>query len=239
MIVRHSVCAPLALLLALCSASIPDVFWQSRTAPPAFTARVTSVIDGDTIDVVTTDKKTIRIRLEGIDCPESGQPFSTVARNFTRMLLFDKTVTVRPIDTDRYGRTVARVVVEGKEASVELVTAGLAWVFTTYSNDRLLEAAQAEAKRARRGVWGDPNFVPARPPSTTSAGPGGTPSSSSTPAPLVSPSAIAGPFHGNRTSHVYHRSTCRNYSCTNCTALFATEDEARKAGYKPAGDCLR
>jgi len=235
---RSAVRTPLALFLALWGASTFDFHAQSRTAVPTFTARVTAVIDGDTIDVVSVDKRTVRIRLEGIDCPEAGQPFSNVARNFTRTLLFDKTVTVRPIDTDRYGRTVARVVIDGKEASVALVSAGLAWVFTTYSNDRTLEAAEADAKRAKRGGWADPAFGP-RPATPTRRGGGGPPATGSTPAPIVSTPAAVGPFHGNTSSRVYHRSTCRNYSCKNCTAVFTTEDDARKSGYKAAGDCLR
>lgn len=229
----------LVAALMLSGVSIPYAQSRAALAPP-FTARVTAVIDGDTIDVVTPDKRIIRIRLEGVDCPEAGQPFSNVARTFTRTLLFDKTVTVRPIDTDRYGRTVARVVVDGKEASIELVSAGFAWVYTTYSADRTLEAAQEEAKRARRGGWVDPNFGPAR--GTPSRGgrrgaEAGAPPLSALGAPASS--APLRDFHGNRNSRVYHRSTCRNYSCKNCTAVFVTEDDARKAGYKPAGDCLR
>ncbi len=48
----------------------------------AFTARCIYVVDGDTIDV-RVDSKTFRIRLEGIDCPESSQDLGRQAKSFT------------------------------------------------------------------------------------------------------------------------------------------------------------
>ena len=47
-----------------------------------------------------------------------------------------------------------------------------------------------------------------------------------------------GPFHGNVSSRVYHSSSCKNYSCKSCTAVFESEDAAKRAGYLAAGDCI-
>jgi endonuclease YncB( thermonuclease family) len=44
-----------------------------------FTAKVIRIVDGDTIVVLNDNKEQIRVRLEGIDCPESKQPFSNRA----------------------------------------------------------------------------------------------------------------------------------------------------------------
>jgi methylphosphotriester-DNA--protein-cysteine methyltransferase len=44
-------------------------------------------------------------------------------------------------------------------------------------------------------------------------------------------------LHGNVKSRVYHRSSCRNYTCQNCTRVFQSEAEAKAAGFRPAGDC--
>jgi endonuclease YncB( thermonuclease family) len=52
--------------------------------PVNVTGKVIKVIDGDTIDVLTEDKETIRIRFSAIDTPERGQPFGN---NATRMLV--------------------------------------------------------------------------------------------------------------------------------------------------------
>jgi len=78
------------------------------------------------------DGRSVRIRLEGIDCPERGQAFSARAKQFTSGLVFGKTVTVKVKESDRYGRLVARVIAEGKDVSHELVKAGLAWHFKKY-----------------------------------------------------------------------------------------------------------
>lgn len=74
-----------------------------------FTGRVVGVSDGDTIKVLHNGKAE-KIRLHGIDCPEKGQPFGTKAKQFTSSLTFGKTVTIHVTDMDRYGRTVADVI---------------------------------------------------------------------------------------------------------------------------------
>jgi endonuclease YncB( thermonuclease family) len=64
----------------------------------SFAARVTHVIDGDTVDVAMDRNGQICIRLEGIDCREANQPFGRVAMNFTRQLTFDQVVIVKVAD---------------------------------------------------------------------------------------------------------------------------------------------
>jgi micrococcal nuclease len=116
-------------------------------------AVVTSVVDGDTVRVRLEDGRTIPVRLDGVDSPEIGEPFSAQARNATRVLLFDKQVELRGTDVDRYDRLVARITVGPLDSSVELVKAGLACHFTRYSSDQTLAAAQREAQTNERGFW--------------------------------------------------------------------------------------
>jgi methylphosphotriester-DNA--protein-cysteine methyltransferase len=47
----------------------------------------------------------------------------------------------------------------------------------------------------------------------------------------------AGPLRGNTKSRVFHQESCRYYTCTNCTAKFATAREAVDSGYRPCGVC--
>ena len=47
----------------------------------------------------------------------------------------------------------------------------------------------------------------------------------------------AGPYHGNVQSRIYHNSSCRYYACKRCTAVFATEEAARAAGYRACKVC--
>jgi hypothetical protein len=93
-----------------------------------FTARCVAVLDGDTIEVLREGWRT-RIRLEGIDCPERGQPFSRRAKQFTSGLVFGRDVDVRPKGLDRYGRTVARVRVGAQDLSVD--SSGRGWPGTS------------------------------------------------------------------------------------------------------------
>lgn len=55
------------------------------------------------------------------------------------------------------------------------------------------------------------------------------------------PPVVAAPaeanYAGNTNTHKFHRKGCRYYSCPNCTAKFATREEAIKAGYRPCGTC--
>jgi endonuclease YncB( thermonuclease family) len=136
-------------------------FLAPRALPAAapFSGRCTAVLDGDTIEVLH-GRRTERIRLEGIDCPERGQPFSRRARQFTSALLFGHDVEVLPKTIDSYGRMVARVRVGGKDASMELVRAGLAWHYRHYSHDRELAAAEARSRAERLGVWSRAGAVP-------------------------------------------------------------------------------
>lgn len=119
-----------------------------------FDARVVSVADGDTVTVVThRSGRRIRVRLEGIDTPERGEPFSQRARQMTRVLLFDQSVRVDARDVDRYGRLVARLVVSGRDSSVALVGAGLACYYTVFATDPALARAEATARSSGAGFW--------------------------------------------------------------------------------------
>ena len=67
---------------------------------------VTKIIDGDTIETSVRKKS---IRIEGIDTPEKGHPGYSEAKKALNQLLKDEKVTVTPVATDAYGRTVAKV----------------------------------------------------------------------------------------------------------------------------------
>jgi endonuclease YncB( thermonuclease family) len=114
-----------------------------------------SVIDGDTIDIHGT-----RIRLHGIDAPESGQPCTINGKAWpcgrrAAFALSDKikghTVECRPKDTDRYGRSVAVCRANGDDVSGWMVEQGWAVAYRRYSLDYVNE--ERHAANARRGIW--------------------------------------------------------------------------------------
>jgi micrococcal nuclease len=91
-----------------------------------FSGRVVAVTDGDTIRVLR-NRREVRVRLYGVDAPESKQPFGSRAKQFTSGLVFGKAVTVRVRDVDRYGRTVGEVILpDGRNLNQEIVKAGFA-----------------------------------------------------------------------------------------------------------------
>lgn len=126
-----------------------------------FTGRVVSVTDGDTIDVLLADKTTVRVRFNGIDALERGQPFGNGAKK-TLSEAFGGPTDVHVVDLgqDRYGRMIGEAYSDGERLSVALVSAGLAWHYVKYSpEDDELAAAECDAKETRLGLRSDPRHV--------------------------------------------------------------------------------
>jgi endonuclease YncB( thermonuclease family) len=89
---------------------------------PNIHARCIGVTDGDTVKVLTAEQQLLRIRLAWIDAPEKSQAFGQRAKQAMSELVFGKDVELRPHTTDRYGRLVCMVFVEGKDAGLELTS---------------------------------------------------------------------------------------------------------------------
>ena len=91
--------------------------------------RIIRVSDGDTVTLLTADKKSIRIRLAGIDAPESKQAWGTRARQAMMSCAYGKTAVVLSHKTDRYGRRVGLLTVNGVDCGLQLLHSGLAWLY--------------------------------------------------------------------------------------------------------------
>jgi endonuclease YncB( thermonuclease family) len=90
---------------------------------------VITVIDGDTVDVRAADGTTERVRLIGIDAPEFRDCGFGPASELMASLVLDRTVELvagTRDDRDRFGRILRYVDVDGVDAGLELVRAGLA-----------------------------------------------------------------------------------------------------------------
>jgi len=132
----------------------------TRAGAESFSGKVVGVSDGDTISVMC-DGEAVKVRLSGIDCPEKKQAYGERAKQFTSDLAFGKTVTVSYSKKDRYGRVLGVVELPGgRVLNEELLRAGYAWHYTRYSKDRTLAELEEEARKARRGLWRDPDPVP-------------------------------------------------------------------------------
>ncbi|MCC8409960.1 thermonuclease family protein [Mucilaginibacter sp. UR6-1] len=127
---------------------------------PEDTYKVVKIKDGDTIELLSHDLQNITVRLAGIDCPEKAQAFGTAARQYTAQLCFGQNVTLDGSDKDRYGRTVAYVILaDGRNLNHELVKNGYAWEYKTYSKDPELAGFEQYARQNRLGLWQDENPV--------------------------------------------------------------------------------
>jgi len=209
----------------------------------AYLGKCVGVLNGDMI-LVTYKGEVVQIKFDGIDCPEEEQPFGEKAKQFTYEKVSKKVVKILPTTEDRYGRTVARVYVDGKELNAALVGAGLAWHNKQYSDDKNLALLEQNARREKIGLWSDSNPIP---PWEWRRGVRGTtvteeqaPRSPPPPTPTITPSIKTKEsiiYHGNTQTHKFHRPGCRYYNCKNCTAVFHSREEAINAGYKPCKVC--
>lgn len=155
-----------ALLVGCTSAGLPQqIIDKHEDAPRSATqtgllvGTVVGVTDGDTITVLDDQKTQHKIRLAGIDAPEKSQPFGQQSKEYLSSLVFDHRVTVETGKQDRYRRTVGKVIIDGRDANLAQVVAGMAWHYKKYEgeqspSDRLLYAdAEREAREVRRGLW--------------------------------------------------------------------------------------
>lgn len=226
--------ASIALILL---AATPALATESLTG-------TASVIDGDTLEVRGT-----RIRLHGIDAPESAQLCQDGTGKDWRcgqkaaLALSDRIgrrpVTCEQKDKDRYGRVVAACFVGGENLNAWMAANGWAMAYRQYSKDYV--GAEATARAARAGIWAG-TFQP--PWEWRAAKREGKPQAAnqSRPAPSAAPSSgcqIKGNIN-SKGDRIYHVPGGRSYDQTRIDTSdgerwFCSEDEARSAGWRRAG----
>lgn len=192
------------------------------------------VVDGDTLDVAG-----VRVRLEGIDAPETSQTCATstgaawdcglVATRLLYDLTKGRDVACEPRGRDKYGRTLGVCAVGQIELNAEMVRRGLAWAFVKYS--RTYVAVEAEARALRIGIWeGDSQPAWAyREQAWQSAA-------------TTAPSSQGCVIKGNvsRKGHIYHLPWSPWYGKVTIDERrgerwFCSEADAIAAGWRPAG----
>lgn len=144
---------------------------QGRTSSPTTpsapvagtTYQVVSVGDGDTLRI-RQGNNTITVRLACIDAPEMGQaPHGAASRDRLQQLIPAGTaVSLRTVDVDRYGRTVAEVFRGQTNLNLAMVQEGRAAVYRQYMsqcNQAQYLAAEAAARQRRLAFWSQPNPV--------------------------------------------------------------------------------
>lgn len=149
---NHGVMFQLAVLLC-------GVLLATGVLANSITGRVVGIADGDTLTVLDASKRQHKVRLQGIDAPEKAQPFGDVSRQHLAKLVFGQVVTVEISKQDRYKRDIGTVFIDGVDANLAQVRAGLAWHYKAYAREQhavdrwRYAAAEQEARDARRGLW--------------------------------------------------------------------------------------
>lgn len=155
------------LVLIVAALAAWQFFSAGREPPPPHeagaTALVQRVVDGDTL--LLADHT--RIRLLGVDTPETKrpdtpvEPFGPEASDFTRAHVEGRFVRLE-FDKeryDKYGRVLAYVYLNDWFLNEELIRAGMGRAITNHpyseSMKRRFRAAEHEAQRARLGIWSD------------------------------------------------------------------------------------
>ncbi len=173
------------------------------------TGKVVGVSDGDTITVLDDQQRQHKIRLDGIDAPESNQDFGSRSKQSLSDLVFGKTVTVTSRKKDRYGRALGNVTLDGKNINQEQINSGMAWFYRQYELElpanvaAVYKLTEMLARQKKHGLWADASPVPPwdfRRGKTAKA-PG-----------APTPTTAAGPIVGNRNSKIYHLPACPDYS---------------------------
>jgi endonuclease YncB( thermonuclease family) len=131
----------------------------SKPAQPGdegvFYGPLVSIKDGDTFQV-RVQGVVMDFRLAGIDAPESDQPFGGEAKQILAAIIGKRECVVVPIDTDRYGRTVAFLWIGEMYVNREMVRRGAAWFYSEFASDATLFDIERSARAQRLGLWALP-----------------------------------------------------------------------------------
>jgi micrococcal nuclease len=212
------------VLLIVCAASVFP--WQSE---------VKDVVDGDTIKALQYGD-IVSIRLYGIDAPEMNQPFGKESRDRLASLLSGRTFDVEVIDKDNFGRLIAIITTPHGCVNERLIKDGCAWVYKQYCKHpdcKKWADYESRSRSEKKGLWSQNNAI--EPWVFRSNKSQDAPNASD--APAKEEAATSDNYHGNVTSYIFHRSSCRYFRCKACTKIFSTREEAINAGFRPCKVC--
>jgi len=122
---------------------------------------VVGVSDGDTITVLDENKVQHKIRLLGIDAPESAQAFGQKSKQSLADAVYKQQVQIIWSKQDQYKRTLGKVVLNGSDINLKQVQDGMAWHYKHYQRDQdpadrnLYSAAEESARTMKRGLWSE------------------------------------------------------------------------------------
>lgn len=142
------------------------LFFSLLSLAEELVGKVIKVSDGDTVTVLDSNNQKHKIRLKGIDAPETQQAFGDTSTQSLAELVYDKEVLVTWDKKDKYYRILGKVIVDGKDANYLQLKKGLAWFYKQYEKDLNDEdrekytEAEEWARNYTEGLWADSNSIP-------------------------------------------------------------------------------
>jgi len=164
------------IVTAIVLALLPAIPALAKSPIRTIDGIVTRVSDGDTVHVRDDLGTKLKVRLYGVDAPETpkankktgriskpGQPYGEEAWRALEEKVFRKRVRLEVMDIDRYKRLVSLVWLDKQNINEEMVAEGWAWAYkqyldTPYASQFIGLEAQARAKRL--GLWQQNNPQP-------------------------------------------------------------------------------
>ena len=217
-------------------------------------AQVIRVVDGDTV-IVRIDKRDVRLRLIGIDTPESVDPrqpvqcFGVEASNYTKRALTNKIIYLERDasqgEYDKYNRLLVYIWLDNTTLfNHRIIDDGYAFEYTystPYRYQSLFKRAQTNARTTAKGLWSpstcNGNVDPQATVTHSSQSPTITPQTTATmtAGERAYPCQV-GQIKGNPDSMIYHVPTGASYAQTRNSRVvcFDTESAATLAGYRKA-----
>ncbi len=217
---------PVAALCAACIALMPAEAPAAKASvpppcPPAFSARVVRLMDGDSFKVVC-EAGTVEVRLFDVNCPEFDEPGGELAKSITRQTTLSRRVWVFPSGKrpkDAYGRLLVRVWTPNGWLSDVLLRMGAAqrYVDPDKPSAGLVGKPKAQAPSKPRDRGAEPKF---------GAEPSGRKAKSGAESnPLV---------YITKTGSKYHRAECPHL---RQSAIPIRLSEAKARGLEPCSHC--
>ena len=136
------------------------------------TGTVTKVSDGDTIHITTPEQTKLKVRLYGIDAPETpkinrqsgkvhqpGQPYGEESWKALKHKIMGKQVRLEILDIDKYRRMVCMVWLDDRNINLEMVREGYAEAFIEYLKPPCrveFMKAEQEARAGGKNIWSLP-----------------------------------------------------------------------------------
>jgi micrococcal nuclease len=130
---------------------------------------VRAVYDGDTVLLTTRGESRLKVRLYGIDAPETNkpdtpsQPHGEISRRTLMFKIMGRRVTAEIVDIDQYKRAVAVISYQGRDINREMVAEGMAWAYRQYLQGAYASEyirAESLARSRRAGIWRESNPRP-------------------------------------------------------------------------------